>query len=69
MELEKKYVPVTVHFDANGKMRPIEIEFDGNTQISYRQDTGRAPRSLPKCRRRGREIYLPHTGQGELSLV
>ena len=28
MELEKKYVPVTVHFDANGKMRPIEIEFD-----------------------------------------
>ena len=28
MELEKRYVPVTVHFDANGKMRPIEIEFD-----------------------------------------
>ena len=29
MELEKRYVPVTVHFDAGGKMRPIEIEFDG----------------------------------------
>ena len=28
MELEKRYVPVTVHFDAGGKMRPIEIEFD-----------------------------------------
>ena len=28
MELEKRYVPVTVHFDTGGKMRPIEIEFD-----------------------------------------
>ena len=28
MELEKRYVPVTVHLDAGGKMRPIEIEFD-----------------------------------------
>lgn len=28
MELEKRYVPVTVHFDAGGEMRPIEIEFD-----------------------------------------
>ena len=28
MELEKRYVPVTVHFEAGGKMRPIEIEFD-----------------------------------------
>lgn len=25
---EKKYVPVTVHFDADGRIRPLEIEFD-----------------------------------------
>lgn len=25
---EKKYVPVTVRFDADGKMRPLLIEFD-----------------------------------------
>lgn len=27
-EREKRYVPVTVHFDADGKMRPLVIEFD-----------------------------------------
>ena len=28
MEREKRYIPVTVRFDAEGKMRPIELEFD-----------------------------------------
>lgn len=28
MEREKKYVPVLVRFDAEGKMRPVEIEFE-----------------------------------------
>lgn len=28
MDREKKYVPVTVRFDINGKMRPLSIEFD-----------------------------------------
>lgn len=27
-EREKRYVPVTVHFDEDGKMRPLVIEFD-----------------------------------------
>ena len=68
MELEKKYVPVTVHFDANGKMRPIEIEFDEicRYHIDKILDVRRAA-----CQSVGGvgEIYLPHTGQGELSLV
>ena len=25
---EKRYVPVIVRFDAEGKLRPLEIEFD-----------------------------------------
>lgn len=28
MERKKKYVPVVVRFDAEGNMRPLEIEFD-----------------------------------------
>jgi len=28
MERVKKYVPVLVHFDQEGKMRPVMIEFD-----------------------------------------
>lgn len=28
MEREKRYVPVLVRFDAEGKMRPVEIEFE-----------------------------------------
>ncbi len=28
-ERKKRYVPVMVHFDAKGKMRPVLIEFDG----------------------------------------
>ena len=28
MERVKKYVPVLVHFDESGKMRPVMIEFD-----------------------------------------
>jgi hypothetical protein len=26
--MRKVYVPVTVRFDAEGKLRPLEIEFD-----------------------------------------
>ena len=26
---ERRYVPVTVRFDETGKMRPMEIEFEG----------------------------------------
>ena len=56
MELEKKYVPVTVHFDANGKMRPIEIEFDEmrryhidtNEHVNNCQYVQMALESLPK---------------------
>lgn len=28
LEREKRYVPVVVRFDQNGKIRPLEIEFD-----------------------------------------
>ena len=67
MELEKKYVPVTVHFDANGKMRPIEIEFDEirRYHIDKILDVRRAAcQSVGgvgeryTCRIRGRESYL-----------
>ena len=67
MELEKKYVPVTVHFDANGKMRPIEIEFDEMRRyhIDKVLDVRRAAcQSVGgvgeryTCRIRGRESYL-----------
>ena len=33
---EKKYVPVIVHFDTDGKMRPMEIEFSEGQK--YRVD-------------------------------
>lgn len=65
MELEKKYVPV--HFDANGKMRPIEIEFDEMRRyhIDKILDVRRAAcQSVGgvgeryTCRIRGRESYL-----------
>ena len=60
MELEKKYVPVTVHFDANGKMRPIEIEFDEIRRYHIRaacQSVGGVGERYT-CRIRGRESYL-----------
>lgn len=62
MELEKKYVPVTVHFDANGKMRPIEIEFDEirryhNVRRAACQSVGGVGERYT-CRIRGRESYL-----------
>lgn len=67
MELEKRYVPVTVHFDAGGKMRPIEIEFDETRKyhIDKILDVRRAAcQSVGgvgdryTCRIRGRESYL-----------
>lgn len=61
MELEKKYVPVTVHFDANGKMRPIEIEFGEMRRyhIDKILDVRRAAcQKRYTCRIRGRESYL-----------
>lgn len=69
MELEKKYVPVTVHFDANGKMRPIEIEFDEMRRYHIDKILDMRRAACQSVGGVGREIYLPHTGQGELSLV
>ena len=69
MELEKRYVPVTVHFDAGGKMRPIEIEFDESRKyhIDKILDVRRAAcQSVGgvgdryTCRIRGQESYDTH---------
>ena len=35
MDREKKYVPVLVRFDAEGKMRPVEIEFEEGQTIFH----------------------------------
>ena len=64
---EKKYVPVTVRFDTDGKMRPLLIEFDeGQTyKIDKILDVCRAAcqsvggvRDRYTCRIRGQETYL-----------
>ena len=64
---EKKYVPVTVRFDTDGKMRPLLIEFDeGQTfTIDKILDVRRAAcQSVGgvgdryTCRIRGQETYL-----------
>ena len=64
---EKRYVPVTVHFDADGKMRPLLIEFDeGQTfKIDKILDVRRAAcQSVGgvgdryTCRIQGVETYL-----------
>ena len=71
MELEKRYVPVTVHFDAGGKMRPIEIEFDETRKyhIDKILDVRRAAcQSVGgvgdryTCRIRGQESYKRAAG-------
>ena len=64
---EKKYVPVTVRFDTDGKMRPLLIEFDeGQTfTIDKILDVRRAAcQSVGgvgdryTCRIQGQETYL-----------
>ena len=64
---EKKYVPVTVRFDVDGKMRPLLIEFDeGQTyKIDKILDVCRAAcQSVGgvgdryTCRIQGQETYL-----------
>ena len=67
MEREKRYIPVIVRFDAEGKMRPIELEFDEAHR--YRIDriiyvlraTCQSLRRVGDrytCRIRGQERYL-----------
>ena len=58
---EKRYVPVIVRFDAEGKLRPLEIEFDESHKYPVdkilagknrrRPHSRRAPSRLPECRR------------------
>jgi len=64
---EKRYVPVLVHFDADGKMRPVEIEFDAEHtfQVDKVLDVRRAACESVggvgdryTCRIRGKEAYL-----------
>lgn len=64
---EKRYVPVTVRFDTDGKMRPLLIEFDeGQTyKIDKILDVRRAAcQSVGSvgdrytCRIQGQETYL-----------
>ena len=63
---ERKYVPVIVHFDDSGKMRPLVIEFDGTEYaVDKVLDVRRA--ACPSaggvgdrytCRIQGQETYL-----------
>ena len=67
MDREKKYVPVLVRFDAEGKMRPVEIEFEEGQTFAVDRilDVRRAA-----CRRRRRRpLHLPDLGQGDVPLV
>ena len=67
MEREKRYIPVTVRFDAEGKMRPIELEFDEahryridritDVRRAACQSVGGVGDRYP-CRIRGQERYL-----------
>ena len=67
MELEKRYVPVLVRFDPEGKMRPMVIEFDEAHKYSVDKvlDVRRAAcQSVGgvgdryTCRIQGKEAYL-----------
>ena len=65
---EKRYVPVIVRFDAEGKLRPLEIEFDKSHKYPVDKilDVRRAA-----CPERGRcrgPLHLPHSRQGNLSM-
>ena len=66
-EREKKYVPVVVRFDCDGKIRPLVIEFDGERKYPVDQilDVRRAAcQSVGgvgdryTCRIQGQESYL-----------
>ena len=66
-EREKKYVPVVVRFDCEGKMRPLVIEFDQGQRYPVDKilDVRRAAcQSVGgigdryTCRIRGQESYL-----------
>ena len=66
MERIKKYIPVIVRFDENGKMRPVSIEFDDHIYVIDRiTDVCRAACQTVggvgiryTCRIQGQERYL-----------
>lgn len=67
MERKKKYVPVIVRFEAEGKLRPLMIEFDGNHKYPVDRvlDVRRAACESVggvgdsyTCRIQGQESYL-----------
>ena len=72
MEREKRYVPVIVRFDADGKLRPLEIEFDEShkyePQVPGGQDPGYPAGGLPERGRRWGPLHLHDSGQGNLPL-
>ena len=66
---EKKYVPVTVRFDVDGKLRPLIIEFEDGKEyrIDRILDVRRAACESVggvgdryTCRIQGKEAYLWH---------
>ena len=50
---EKRYVPVIVRFDAEGKLRPLEIEFDENHKYPVDKIL-----DVRRCLIQGKETYL-----------
>ena len=64
---DRKFVPVTVHFDASGKIRPLTIEFDEDHRYEVDRvlDVRRAACQSAggvgdryTCKIQGREAYL-----------
>ena len=56
---EKRYVPVVVHFDTEGRLRPLEVEFDEEHKYAVERGAGRVPRRLPDSGGRGGALYCP----------
>ena len=69
MELEKRYVPVAVHFDAGGEMRPIEIEFDETRRYHIDQILDVCRAACQSVGGVGDRYTCRIQGQEELSLV
>lgn len=66
---EKRYVPVIVRFDTEGKLRPLVIEFDEAHKYPVDRILDVRAGSLSAGRRCWGPLYLPHTGQGNLSMA
>lgn len=63
---EKRYVPVIVRFDAEGKLRPLEIEFDEGHKYPVDKILDIRRAACQSVGRRGRPLHLHDPGAGDL---